>query len=332
MDFFTRLQWPKSLIDISYQDRLLLFGSCFAESIGYRLAEYKFQADINPFGVLYNPESISAAIRSLLNPQEKTKDDLFFHEGLFHSFSHHSSFSATTENSCLTNINSRTQVASDNLNNATRLMITFGTAYVYRLKKTGDVIANCHKLPADNFNHERLSVSEIVNEWYQLLSLLYERNKNLKIIFTVSPIRHWKDGAHENQLSKSTLLLVIEELQKQYPGQVDYFPAYELMMDELRDYRFYAEDMCHPSETAIQYIWEHFIRTHMNQPTLQLVKEIDHILKSVNHKPFNPQNESYKQFIMQTLLKIEQLSKKSPYLCFKKEVEILKNNSSMGLS
>ncbi|MDR2919487.1 MAG: GSCFA domain-containing protein [Tannerella sp.] len=326
MDFFTYLKAPKSSIDISHQDYLILFGSCFAESIGNRLAEHKFQVDINPFGVLYNPKSILTSIRSLLTPLNKTKDDLFYHEGLFHSFSHHSSFSDISETACLTNINSRIKASADNLNKATRLLITFGTAFVYNLKKTGEVVANCHKLPAGNFEHRSLSVTEIVNEWHQLLSVLFERNKKLKIIFTVSPIRYWKDGAHENQLSKATLLLAINELQKQYPEQISYFPAYELMMDELRDYRFYAEDMFHPSETAIQYIWEYFSHTYMNQPTQQLTKEIENILRLINHKPFNPQSESYKQFVTQTLLKIEQFNRNRPYLCFKKEVEILKKN------
>lgn len=326
MDFRTQVTISKSLIDISHQEHLILFGSCFAESIGNRLAEHKFKVDINPFGVLYNPKSISTAIRSLQTPSKKTTEDLFYHEGLFHSFSHHTSFSATNKDICLANINNQTETSADNLNNATKLLITFGTAFVYYLNKTGEVVANCHKLPAGNFTHRRLSVTEIVEDWDILLSGLFENNSELRIIFTVSPIRYWKDGAHESQLSKATLLLAIDELQKKYSEQVSYFPAYELMMDELRDYRFYAEDMCHPSSIAIRYIWERFTQTYMNQPTLQILKEIENILRLINHKPFNPQSESYKQFVTQTLLKIEQFNENRPYLCFKKEIEILKKN------
>lgn len=324
MFFFTHLKLPASAIKIAHQDCILLLGSCFTESIGSLLSEHKFQTDINPFGVLYNPLSISTAIDSLLNPTVKTEKELFYHEGLYHCFTHHSSFSADSAENCLKNINNRTDIAAKNLENANRLFITFGTACVYRLKRTGEIVANCHKLPANQFNHSRLSVSDIVNVWNRLLSSLFERNKELKIIFTVSPIRHWKDGAHENQLSKSTLLLAIEQIQKQYPEQISYFPAYELMMDELRDYRFYAEDMCHPSITAIQYIWKRFIETHTSHSTQQLVQEVESILKSANHKPFNPESEPYKQFVTQTLLKIERLTQKRPYLCFGKEIEMLK--------
>ena len=327
MFFFTHIKLPVSPVEISHQDRILFLGSCFTESIGNQLSAYKFQTDVNPFGVLYNPLSISTAIYSLLNPTIKTETDLFYHEGLYHCFTHHSSFSANSAENCLKNINNRMNIAAGHLKKANRLFITFGTAFVYRLKRTGEIVANCHKLPANHFEHLRLSISDIVNEWTPLLSILLERNKELQIIFTVSPIRYWKDGAHVNQLSKSILLLAIEQIQKQYPEQTSYFPAYEFMMDELRDYRFYAEDMCHPSTTAIQYIWKRFIETHTPLSTQQLLKEIESILKLTNHKPFNPQNESYKQFVTQTLLKIEQLTQKRPYLCFKKEIEILKRSS-----
>ena len=325
MDFFTLIEIPDSSIKISYQDQIMLFGSCFAESIGNQLREYKFQVDINPFGVLYNPISISQAIRSLLNPTLKTKENLFFHNGLFHSFTHHSNFSATTEDICIENINNRMNKAATYLNKTDHLLITFGSAYVYQLKNSGEIVANCHKLPGQLFNHKRLSISDIVNEWKLLLSILFEKNKQLHVIFTVSPIRYWKYGAHGNQISKSILLLAIEEIQKIYPERTGYFPAYELMLDELRDYRFYAEDMSHPSTTAIQYIWKRFTETYMEQPTQQLLAEIKDILKSIGHKPFNPQSESYKQFVTQTLLKIELLIKKRPYLCFEQEIKRLSN-------
>ena len=321
MNFFARIELPKSPVIISYRDRNMLFGSCFAENIGNLFIDTKFQTDLNPFGILYNPESIALSIRRLIDNRKWESDELFLYEGLYHSFGHHSSFSDTSKEACLRKINERLSESACNLQKASRLFITPGTAYVYRLKETGQVVANCHKLPANLFIRERLSIQQIVDEWDELLSCLFEMNQELRVIFTVSPVRYWQDGVHENQLSKSILLLAVEQLQARFPGRTAYFPAYELMMDELRDYRFYAEDFCHPSNTAIRYIWERFAETYMDEQTRQLMKEVSLIQKSLNHRPLNKNNESYKQFITQTLLKIEQLSAKIPYICFAKEVE-----------
>jgi hypothetical protein len=249
---------------------------------------------------------------------------LFFHEGLYHSFEHHSRFSDVSVADSLHKINERIYLSAARLQQATRLLVTWGTAYVYRLKETGRVVANCHKLPDKLFSHERLSVSQIVDEWDELLALLWHKNPELKLILTVSPVRHWKEGGHENQLSKSILLLAGEQLQARYSGQIMYFPAYELMMDELRDYRFYAEDMLHPSPVAVQYIRERFTETYMDEPTREILRSVNEIQKSLNHKPLNLQNDSCQQFLTQTLLKIERLCAKTPYLCFDNEVEKLK--------
>ena len=320
MDFFSRIELRKSPVTISYHDKNMLIGSCFAENIGNKFIEYKFQTDLNPFGILYNPESIAMSIRRLLENRRLDSEVLFLHEGLYHSFSHHSSFSDISKENCLHNINERLTISSGNLQKTNHLFITWGTAYVYRLKETGQVIANCHKLPAILFLRERLTVQHIVEQWEKLLTDLLAMNKELTIFFTVSPVRYWQDGVFENQLSKSTLLLAVEQLQKRFPERTVYFPAYELMMDELRDYRFYAEDFFHPSKTAIQYIWERFTDTYMNEQTQQLMKEVNQIKKALNHRPLNQHSESYKQFISQTLLKIDQLNKKMPYICFKNEI------------
>ena len=227
MELYTRILLPKARFSFSYEDRVVMMGSCFAENIGRKLEENKFSVDINPFGTLYNPAS----------------GDLFQHEGIYHSFTHHSRFSAPSEEECLGHINSRLSESSDFLRKATRLVITLGTAFVYRLKSDGRIVSNCHKLPEKMFDRQRLSTQEIVEDWKPLLLALWEQNPALKILFTVSPIRHWKDGAHENQLSKATLLLATDALQKDYPDRIAYFPAYEILMDELRDYRFYADDI-----------------------------------------------------------------------------------------
>jgi len=319
MDFFSRIEFPNTSVDISYHARYMLFGSCFAENIGKMFLEYKFQADVNPFGVLYNPESIARSIIRLMEKRTWGSEELFFYDGSYHSLEHHGCFSDISNESCLQKINNRLFTSIANLLNTSRLFITFGTAYVYRLKATGQIVANCHKLPSKLFVRERLSIRQIVESWTELLFHLFEINQNLIVFFSVSPVRYWQDGVHENQLSKSILLLAIEELQARFPNHIVYFPAYELMMDELRDYRFYAEDLFHPSDTAIQYIWERFTETYMNKQTHQLMKEINQIRKAINHRPLNPKSESYKQFIAQTLIQIERLNEKMPYICFEKE-------------
>ena len=204
------------------------------------------------------------------------------------------------------------------------MIVTFGTAWVYKLKSNGQIVANCHKLPEKMFEREMLSVQDITEDWKQVLRSLWEQNPELKLLFTVSPIRHWKDGAHGNQLSKATLLLAIEELQKEFPKQIFYFPAYEIMMDELRDYRFYADDMLHPSALAVEYIWQRFTESMLSDESKGILKEWGEIQKALNHKPFQPESEAYKQFISQTLLKIERLNEKFPYFDNTNETEILK--------
>ena len=201
-------------------------------------------------------------------------------------------------------------------------MSTFGTAYVYEQKETGRVVSNCHKLPESNFNRRLLSVDEIVNEYTSLIAGMTARNPNLKVLFTVSPIRHIRDGMHANQLSKSTLLLTIDRLQQLFPKQVFYFPAYEIVLDELRDYRFYADDMLHPSPLAVNYLWKCFSDSFFSAETKQVMTEVEDIRKDMAHKPFHPESEAYQRFLGQIVLKIERLIGKYPYLDFQKETEL----------
>ncbi|RHO74172.1 GSCFA domain protein [Parabacteroides sp. AF48-14] len=324
MDLYTRISIPKAPFAFSYTEQTVLLGSCFAENIGKKLEENKFKTDLNPFGTLYNPSSIAEAIRMLLHPERFTGDDLFRHEGVYHSFSHHSRFSSPSETECLENINGRLFSSAEIIRKARRMIITLGTAWVYRLRSTGKIVSNCHKLPEKMFDRQMLSVDEITAEWKSLLLSLWEQNPELKILFTVSPIRHWKDGAHGNQLSKATLLLAVEQLQKDFPEQTAYFPAYEIMMDELRDYRFYADDMLHPSLQAVEYIWERFTETMLSRETQAILKEWKDIQKAINHKPFQPESEAYKHFISQTLLKMERLNEKFPYFDMTNEIAVIK--------
>lgn len=325
MELYTRITIPKARFDFSYEERIVMMGSCFAENIGRKLAENKFSVDINPFGTLYNPASVAEGLRRLLRPEGFTANELFQHEGLYHSFAHHSRFSAASVEECLGNINDRLYLSSGFLGQATRLVITLGTAFVYRLKSNGQIVSNCHKLPERMFERRRLSAGQIVDAWKPLLLALWEQNPALKILFTVSPIRHWKDGAHENQLSKATLLLATDALQDEYPDRIAYFPAYEILMDELRDYRFYADDMLHPSPLAIDYIWRRFIDNFLSPATSAILKEWRDIQKAINHKPFQPDSEAYKRFILQTLLKMERISEKMPYFDIGKEIELVKS-------
>ena len=212
--------------------------------------------------------------------------------------------------------------AHERLDRLDCLLLTFGSAWVYENKKTGTIVANCHKQPESCFTRHMLSVSEIVSDYTSLLSGLLARIPRLENMFTVSPIRHVRDGMHANQLSKATLLLAVNQLQATFPKHVFYFPAYELLLDELRDYRFYAEDMVHPSEIAIRYIWERFIRSCISADALRIMEESENIRKMLSHKPFYPASEEYKRFLGQIVLKIDQLNGKYPYLDFQKEREI----------
>ncbi len=312
-------------IRLSYAEQITLLGSCFAESIGKKLEEVKFRVDINPFGTLYNPASIADALELLLSPHIFQPEDIFSAGGLFHSFRHHSRFSAPSLEECLTLINGRLERSSLFFHNSQRLLITFGTSWVYRWKESGEIVANCHKLPEKLFLRERLTVEQIVQHWSPLLERMEKEIPDLKILFTVSPIRHWKDGAHGNQLSKATLLLAIDELTRLHPEQTGYFPSYEILMDELRDYRFYAEDMIHPSAQAVDYIWERFVQTALTPEAKKLMDICEEIRKAIAHRPFNPDSEAYQKFILQTLLKIDRLNEKMPFFDFSKEQTMLRS-------
>ena len=250
MDFRTKITIPPANFTISHDDKLMMMGSCFAENMAASLLDCGFQVDMNPFGTVYNPQSLASGIRNLLFRKKYATSDLFFHQGLYHSFSHHSRFSDISAENCIENINRRLEISADFLKSASILVVTYGTSYVYSLKSTGETVTNCHKLPDDHLVRKRLSVADIVDDWSLLIEELKIYNPELKLLFTVSPIRHWKDGAHENQLSKSILLLAIDELIRKNDF-CHYFPSYEIVMDELRDYRFYAEDMLHPSSVEI---------------------------------------------------------------------------------
>lgn len=312
MNFITPIQIPPSTIRIGYEHRTMILGSCFAEAIGQRLSDLLFPVDLNPFGILYNPDSIAAAIRRLMDGNLFTADELTRYDDLYHSLLHHGSFSAPTAEECLERINARLSAGAEFLAAADRIIVTFGTSYVYRWKGTGAVVGNCHKMPDGYFRRERLSVDKAVHRWNLLLDSMVRRRPEVKWIFTVSPVRHLRDGAHENNLSKSVLHLIIEKLISLYPTIANYFPAYELMMDELRDYRFYAEDMCHPSPAAIYYISDRFESTYMDAKTRAWLRRAEALHRDLQHRPIRPDSEVHRRFLVQTKLKLKQLRAELP--------------------
>ena len=321
MNLFTSVETSKISPLLDYHDVLLLMGSCFATKIGERLQENKFRCWLNPFGVLYNPMSIASSLRLLMDKKFPTEEDIVFHEGCWHSLSFHGDFSASTQEGLFKNIRHSLDACHDVLQQISCLFITFGSAYVYEWKKTGKVVANCHKLPEKLFDRRRLIVSEIVEEYVALLSAVWQENPTMRVLFTVSPIRHVRDGLHENQLSKATLLLAIDEIKNLFPDQVLYFPAYELLLDELRDYRFYADDLVHPSRMAVDMIWQRFIESCFTPATLTTMKSVKEIKNMLEHRPLHPDSAEYARFLHQIVLKIETLSEKYPYFDFDKEKE-----------
>ena len=322
MDFITPVELPGSLPVLKHTDRLLLLGSCFAANMGAKLVDAKFCCDVNPYGVLYNPLSISAALREIILGKVYGRDDLFCFRNCWHSPMHHGDFSSPDAEEALEKINGRIAAAHGRIFHTDCLLLTFGTAWVYEQKQTGRIVGNCHKLPEREFTRRRLTVDEIVLDYTSLLSGLLARNAGLKAIITVSPIRHVRDGMHANQLSKAVLLLAADRLQAAFPEHVFYFPAYELLLDELRDYRFYADDLVHPSDMAVRYVWERFSAACFSAGTLRIIEECENIRRALAHKPFRPDSEEYKRFLGQIVLKIDRLNGKYPYLDFQKEREL----------
>lgn len=320
MNFRTQVELPEGKTEIRHTDRLMLFGSCFVENIGNVLLENKFRCNVNPYGILYNPLSISVALRQLLEGKVYTEADLFEVEGVWHSWMHHSTFSSSCPHECVETINRSLSEASSLLTETDWLVVTWGTSYVYFHQELGQVVGNCHKQPQRLFLRRRLEVEEIVDEWADLLDALRRRNPKLKILLTVSPIRHMKDGMHGNQLSKSVLLLAADKLCRTCPDCF-YFPSYEIVMDELRDYRFYADDMLHPSGKAVEYIWECFSKTFFSAATFDVLKQWQEIRRGINHKPFDRESEAYRKFLSQIVLKIHQVKEKFPYFEVQKELE-----------
>ena len=296
MKLYTSVDIEPSARQIGYGDKILLLGSCFADNIGAKFAEHYFQATINPFGTLYNPASIAAAITNVGNSQ------LVEHNGLWHSMMHHGCFSHPDQATLLHSCANSQQSLRNAMTESTVIIVTFGTSWIYQMD--GLVVANCHKLPAQRFLRTSLSVEDIHQMWLPLLS----QTTNKHWIFTVSPIRHIKDGLHANQVSKAILLQAVDEL-----GQ-SYFPSYEIMMDELRDYRFYAEDMVHPSQVAVEYIWQRFVETYMTEDTRGEMRTLHQLWQDCHHRFLHPDSEEAERFRLHVEKQMVALKERYPWI------------------
>jgi len=304
--FRTPIYPQKAAFLLTYKHKMLLMGSCFVQNIGGLLQQYKFDLCINPFGIIYNPISIANGLRYLMQQHHFSEQDVVYHQEQWQSFAHHSRFSNSNLEQCLMRINQEVAQGHVYLKNANVLVLTFGTAWLYERCDTNSVVANCHKYPANFFRKRLCSLKEWVTVYETIIAELRAFNPTLQIIFTLSPVRHWRDGALDNQLSKAILRLGIQQLCDAFP-QTHYFPSYEIMMDDLRDYRFYATDMLHPNETAVAYIWWQFVESFFTDTTKQQLKQVEKIVQARKHRPRNAASLAHQKFKQKQLAKIQQL-------------------------
>ncbi|MEJ7586425.1 MAG: GSCFA domain-containing protein [Ferruginibacter sp.] len=325
MNFHLEFTPAQFATTIHHQHKLLLIGSCFTENIGARLKQHKFDVLENPNGILFNPVSITSSIRSYISNKQYSTADLFYQNECWNSWAHHTRFSHPDKISCLSVINQSQHAANDFILTSDWVFITLGSAFVYEINN-GQVVANCHKVPTDKFKKRLLGIQEITADLKQMCDQLFVANPRAKIIFTISPVRHLRDGFVENNRSKSTLIHAVQALVEEYQ-HIFYFPAYELVIDDLRDYRFYAEDMVHPNYAATNYVWDKFVAACIEPGTQKLMKEINRINAAKNHKPFHPASEQHNKFLQSNLQKIIELNKQYPYLNFEEEIDYFKKEA-----
>jgi len=315
MKFRTEITIQKQINQIDYNSEMVLYGSCFTENIEDHFNYFKFKNASNSHGILFNPKSIERAINDCVNKKEYTQNDLDYFEEVWLSFNHHTKFSSTYLTKILSQINNNIKQSHIALTKASHILITLGTSWAYRNKESENLVANCHKIPQRSFEKEIISVDENTAILNQIIADIQTINKKAIVIFTVSPVRHLKDGFVENTQSKARLHTAIHRVadnKKTY-----YFPSYEIMMDDLRDYRFYNNDLLHPSESAMKYIWGKFKDTWISNESYPLMKKIDGIQKSLLHKPFREDSEKHQDFLKKLSHEIDGVSKKYDHIHFK---------------
>jgi len=315
MNFQTQIPLQKSDFPIDYTSKVVSLGSCFAENMAEKLEYFKFENVVNPFGIIFNPVSLEKLILRSIHKTYFTANDIFYHNEAWHCYEVHSELSNPAKEEFLSNLNKLIDSTNQELSKSTHVIITLGTSWVYRHIESNEIVANCHKVPQKQFVKELLSISQIETSLQNITAEIHAVNPKCNFIFTVSPVRHIKDGFVENTLSKAHLISALHTSNFQLPTS-SYFPSYEIMMDELRDYRFYGEDMLHPNQTAIDYIWIKFFENNIDEKEFGLMNQVCEIQRALKHRPFNPDSESHKKFLVNLNQKINTLVKKYPNFQF----------------
>ena len=314
MKLQTQVPLKKAENQIDYRSQLMVLGSCFANNIGDKLAYYKFQTLQNPFGILFHPMAIENLISRAIQQKEYTGEEVFFLNERWQCYDAHSDLSSVTKEELLGRLNSGLLQTKLYITKATHIFITLGTAWTYQLKESGKEVANCHKVPQIAFQKQLLSIEKISQSLEVIIHQIRAVNAKAKIVFTVSPVRHLKDGFVENQQSKAHLISAVHHIIK--AGNASYFPSYELMMDELRDYRFYANDLVHPNDLAINYIWEKFKAVWISETSYRTMDEVAAIQKGLDHRPFNLESEKHQKFLRHLKERIILLQEQFPFMKF----------------
>ena len=314
MEFRTTVKTGENRSWLHHSDKVVLLGSCFSDNIGAKMLGALFNATVNPMGTLYNPLSIASAVHRLINDEPVAGRDLFLQGGVWNSYDFHSRYSLPDKQATIDRMNQRIEQGHKALGEAQLLTITLGTAIVYRLKATSQVVANCHKVPQHEFERKMSTITEMVQVLDDMITSRHTFNPQLRIIFTVSPIRHIADGLGTNSLSKASLLIAIHEAIAGHRDYCDYFPSYEIMLDDLRDYRFYASDMVHPSDVAVEYIWQAFQASYLDDRSGLAVARCERIHKRMQHRPMSANRETVDRFNADTASVVRNLIKEYPYL------------------
>jgi hypothetical protein len=301
---------------IDYDSNVLLLGSCFSDNIGKKLDYFKFQNLQNPFGILFHPSAIERLITNAINKKEYSEKDIFFYNEQWHCFDSHSKLSNISKEGLLNDLNENIKSTYKQIHESSHIIITLGTAWIYYFNGTNSAVANCHKVPQKEFAKKLLTVNEIAHSFETIVRFIKSINTKTSVIFTVSPIRHLKDGFIENTQSKAHLITAIHQYISPSAESGIYFPSYEIMMDELRDYRFYKEDMIHPNQVAINYIWEYFKTVWISGKAHQVMREVDSIQKGLQHKPFNMESEAHQKFVKTLEVNINKLQSQFSHIKF----------------
>ncbi|MDC6365681.1 MULTISPECIES: GSCFA domain-containing protein [Flavobacteriaceae] len=299
---------------IDYGSKLLLLGSCFVENIGGKLNYYKFQQLQNPLGILFHPLAIENLVERSLANRFFSESEVFERDGIWQCFEAHSDLRANSSKELVKMLNESLAKTKNAIENASHVFITLGTSWVYHHKGLDKVVANCHKVPQKEFSKELVSAAVIKKSLEKVVAMVQGVNPNAQLVFTISPVRHLKDGFVENQRSKANLITAVHEFREELA--VSYFPAYEIVMDELRDYRFYKNDMVHPNELAVDYIWEKFKAVWISSDCLAIMDEVEAIQKGLQHRPFNADSEAHQKFKESLAAKIAYLQERYPFMKF----------------